>query len=215
MRLRIKSAWLWLAVIASSAILAGESQARASGISVKIGQQPGGGDPPYDYVIQVYLDPGYGIDYGNWFNIQNLTGVTSGSFTTQPIDFPAVAWSPEITQMSNTFPYASDVQWFFTGNTPYNNTSGSELYLGEFQVKTTVSFSTPPYMIGTPIYYNWSIVTDTGQSSTGTGVAILGIPEPASALLLSAGVGFVSLLALGRQYRRRSLQQLSPAGWSS
>ena len=54
---QIKRAWLWVAITALGVIVVGGSESQAAGIIVKIGQQQGGGDPPYDYVIQVYLDP--------------------------------------------------------------------------------------------------------------------------------------------------------------
>ena len=205
MKTRPKKNWLGVAIAVLGITLAGGMEACASGIVIKIGQQPGGGDPPYDYIIQVYLDPGYGVDYGNSFTVENLVGVTSSSFTQEPNNVPAgISWSPELTQTNTAYPYASDVQWYFTGTTPYNNTGSGDLYLGQFAVETTVSFTSPPYPNGTLINYDWSIVDNNGNPSTGSGqapIVTLGVPEPTSALLLLCGAGILPLLALRRRRR--------------
>jgi hypothetical protein len=211
MKIRPTKMWLGVAFIVMGTMLAGSREACASGITIKIGQQPGGGDPPYDYIIQVYLDPGYGIDYGNSFTVENLTGVTPGSFTQEPINIPGgVSWSPQLTETNSTSPYASDVQWYFTGTTPYNNTGSGEIYLGQFGVETTVSFTSPPYSNGTPIFYDWSIVDNNGNPSSGSGqtpIVTLGVPEPTSALLLTCGVAILPLLVLHQRRRSRTRQE--------
>jgi hypothetical protein len=208
MRLRLKSTWLCVAITALGTALAGGSEAWAGGIKITIGQQPGGGEPPYDYIIQVYLDPGFGVNFDNSFTVDNLIGVTPGSFTAEPVNIPdGISWSPSISETQSTFPFASDVTWYFTGSNPYSNTGSGEIYLGQFAVETTVDFSTPPYMIGAPIVYTWSIVNTSGGSSTGSGIAFLGVPEPSSALLLLGGVSILPAFALRQRVRRRSLPQ--------
>jgi hypothetical protein len=84
----MKRTWIWKLVFALSVVLTSEGTAWAKGITVTIGQQQGGGDPPYDYVIQAYLDPGYGVDYSNSFTINNLVGVTPASLTSEPVNIP-------------------------------------------------------------------------------------------------------------------------------
>ena len=61
------------------AMIAGEREARASkaGITITGGTKPGTGDPPYDYIFDVYLNPGSSIKFsGDSFTIDNLVGVT-------------------------------------------------------------------------------------------------------------------------------------------
>jgi hypothetical protein len=213
MTARKKNSWRWLAIAFLTATLAGGRDARAGGIMVKIGQQPGGGDPPYDYIMQVYLDPGYGVDYANWFTIESLKGVTTGSFTMEPVNIPdGISWSPSINEKVTAYPYASDVTWYFTGTNPYKNTGTGEIYLGEFGVETTVNFSSPPYIDGTIIDYHWSIVDLNGKPSTGSGqtpIVTLGIPEPTSSLLLLTGTAILPFVAL-RQHRRRQSVHYQP-----
>jgi hypothetical protein len=206
MTLRMKRAWLWVAITALGVILAGGKQSQAAGIVVKIGQRQGGGDPPYDYIMQVYLDPGYGVKYDNLFTVENLIGITPASLTSEPVNIPAgVSWAPVISETQTTYPYASDVTWYFTGSTPYDNTGTGEIYLGQFTVETTVNFSAPPYKDGTLISYDWSIVTSDGSPASGssqTPIYTLAVPEPTSALLLLCGVGIVPFVA--RYQRRRN-----------
>lgn len=211
MKIRPKKMWLGVAITALGMMLTADIEACASGITIKIGQMPGGGDPPYDYVLQVFLDPGYGVGYNNSFTVDNLIGVTPSSLTSEPVDVPSVSWSATFNETQTTYPYASDITWYFTGNTPYNNPPGSgELYLGQFMVETTASFTNPPFMNGTIIDYSWSIVTSSGAPSNGSGqtpIVTLGVPEPTSALLLACGVGILPVFVLRQRRRSRTRQK--------
>jgi hypothetical protein len=211
MALRTKRAWLGAAITALGVILVGGSTASAAGIVVKIGQQPGGGDPPYDFIMQVYLDPGYGVNYDNSFTVDNLIGITPASLTSEPVNIPeGVSWSPSFNETQTAYPYASDVTWYFTGSAPYSNSGSGEIYLGQFTVETVVNFSTPPYANGTLIDYSWSIVDLSGNPSSGSGmtpITNLSIPEPASAVLLLCGVGALPFFVRRQQHRRRSLHE--------
>lgn len=215
MRRRINGIWVWAAFFALGAMSALGGDACAKGITITIGQMPGGGEPPYDYIIQVYLDPGFEVASSNSFTVENLIGVTPpnfpntgdvGSLTIQPENGSTVVWSPTITQAATPptpYPYAGNVQWSFYGSPPIMNTGSSELYLGQFVVETTVDFSSPPYVIGAPIDYKFTILNASGQAVTGSGVALLGVPEPSSAILLLIGAGMVPLAVTYRSQRRR------------
>jgi hypothetical protein len=126
-----------------------------------------------------------------------LIGITPASLTSEPVNIPeGISWSPEISETNTTFPYTSDVTWYFTGTTPYDNTGTSEIYLGQFKAETMVSFSSPPYVVGMIIDYNWSILGNPSSGGGQTAIYNVAVPEPASALLLLCGVAAVPFLAL-------------------
>lgn len=218
---RTKRAWLWVIITTLGVILAGGSESQAAGIIVKIGQQQGGGDPPYDYVMQVYLDPGYSIITGNFFTVESLLGVTPANFpnngdlasnTSEPDSPPSVLWAPSISLTQSSPPYASDVTWtFYTLNgTTIVNAGTGEISLGQFVVETTQNFTSPPYTNGSTVDYSWTVTDNsTGMPSSGTGIAAFLVPEPSSALLLVWGVAILPVFVLHQRHRRRNVQQQS------
>jgi hypothetical protein len=204
-------------VFALGAMLTSGGAAWAGGVTVKIGQQQGGGDPPYDYIISAFLDPGYEVASSGYFTIggtAGLLGVTPANFpnngdlqstTSEPDSPPAVIWTPSITSPINTSsPYSADVTWTFYGNSTITNPTGSgqEVYLGQFLVETTQSFNNPPYNPGSPISYYFQIFTTDGAPVSGGGIALMA-PEPSSALLLLGGIGMLPLVVLAKKRRRR------------
>jgi hypothetical protein len=202
-------------------MLIGEQEARAGGlpaIAVKGGYKPGSGEPPYDYIFQIYMEPTNTILAGDSVTFDSLIGVTPnnfpkhgdvGSTTSEPNNPPAVIWTPAISYPTNTtFPYASNLTWSFFGNTPISATpSTGEVYLGQFVVETTVNFTSPPYANGAIIDYSWII---NGQTSTGMSqfpIFNLLIPEPSSAVLLLVGVGSLPLFVIRQRWHQRRSQQ--------
>jgi hypothetical protein len=227
---RIRGASVLAVLAALGAMLASGPQAQAAtikGITINPGGfLPGGGDPPYDYIFQVYLDPSFTVETTNFFKIeghnhQGMVGLTPkdfpnpgdvGSTTSEPNNPPSVIWVPSISAPTNTtFPYAADVTWSFFGNTPISNpnppTSNIEVYLGEFVVVTAVNFTKgPPIPAGTIIDYSFTVTDSTGHPASGVGtfpLINLGVPEPSSAILLLAGACAVALF-LHRARRRRN-----------
>lgn len=219
----MKRAWIWTAVFALSAALTSEGTAWAKGVTVTIGQQQGGGDPPYDYVIQVYLDPGYEIQSTAFFTINGqsnggLLGVTPANFpnsgdvqsnTSEPDSPPRVIWTPSISAPVNTSPpYSADVTWTFYGSSVITNPvgSGNEVYLGQFVVETTQNFTVPPYTGGTPIVYTFGIFNTEGAPVTGGGIANI-VPEPSSVLLLIGGIGVLPMVVSAQRRGHPRLQR--------
>ena len=224
---RMKGSWLLAVLAVSAAMLAVGTEAWAKGgITVTGGQKPGGGDPPYDYILQVYLDPGFGVASTNFFTVESLLGVTPpnfpvqgqpaaypGSATSEPNNAPSVIWVPSISfPTQTTFPYASDVTWSFFGNTSISNGTAQKLYLGQFVVDTTVSFTNPPYIPGTNVDYTFTVLDANGNQVSGGGMfpmILLGVPEPSSVFLLVMGAGVLPLLVLHeRQRQRENLGQM-------
>jgi hypothetical protein len=208
MRPRIKGAWIAAGIAALGAMIAG-GQARAGSIGIVInpgGIKPGTGDPTWDYVLQVYLDPGFEVKASstpsNFFQVGSsstpLVGVGTDSPTTQP---GTVQWVPA--------PATDTVTWTLSGKKSVINTGPGELYLGEFVVETDKSFSSPPVAPGTVIDYNFRVLDlATGQIISGSNsftLVALGVPEPSSVVMLAVGAAAMSVIVIrGRRRAARS-----------
>jgi hypothetical protein len=201
---RIKGAWIAVGLAVLGAMVAGgEARAGTAGIHIGGGFKPVGGDPPYDYVFQVYLDPFFEVQANgsplNNFEVFDLVGVTSGSRTTQPGSSPTVVWTPT--------PATDDVTWTFTGNTSIPNKTKRELLLGQFTVETTQNFPNgPPVPPGTVIDYTFTVFDlRTGKTITGSDsfqIGALAVPEPSSVVLLSVGAAAMSAIVVCRRRRQ-------------
>ena len=227
MTLRMKGSWI-LAGLGVLAMMVGdvrEAQAgMTSAIVVKGGYKTGGGDPFYDYVFQVFLEPpttpgSNSLITGDSFTVNSLPGVTSSSSSSVTLPSPLpdgatnYSWSsPTFTPTSNpylSFPftapsYAADVQWTYTGSSTIS-TSTNEIYLGQFSVLSTYNFaeSQVPMSVGATVTYSF---TFDGQAQSGSGsfpIASLPVPEPSSAILLLAGTGILPFYWLRERRRQR------------
>ncbi len=187
-----------------------EAYAGSSAIVVTGGYKPGGGDPPYDYIFNVYLEPPPNppggsnfIASGDYFTITGLPGVTSGSLSSQPFAPP---WVPEPGK-DGSMDSPNTMQWAFVGSTDIlADASTGPIHLGQFVVETTASFATPPVTNGEIILYHFGY---DGGAATGTGsFQIFAVPEPSSIILLVAGAGALPVFSIRkrRQRVRRSQQ---------
>ncbi len=225
MRRSTKGAWVMAGLAVLGAMMAGGGEARAAvtGIAIGGGFKPGTGDPPYDYIFQVYLNPDSSLvspfnplnpglaSNPDSFTIDNLVGVTSVSLTSQPENLPSVVFIPSITQTLTTYPYASDVTWSFYGLTTITNNTSSPELLGQFEVETSVNFATgPPVQAGTIVDYTFSVADGNGnQTPPGSGTIILAdlsTPEPSSAaiVLLTGGTAVLGGLVVRTRRRRKA-----------
>jgi hypothetical protein len=212
---RLKGAWFMTGLAVLGATIAGGLEARAgtAGITIDGGFEPTTGDPPYIYIFQVFLDPGFAVVNPsvntNFFTIERLVGITTNSLHTEPVDFPTVVWINTINQSSAPSPFSSDVTWTFDGTSTITNPnppgSNIEVYLGQFEVQTSVSFTNgPPVPPGTIINYTFVVEGLNGPVS-GTGsfpIVDLTVPEPASIVLLTVGALALPVLVLRARRRR-------------
>lgn len=198
---RIRGAWIAAGIAVLGAMIAGaEARAGTAGITIKGGFKPTTGDPPYDYIFEVYIDPGFEVEAGafNNFQVTDLVGVTSGSLSSQPGSIPTVIWTPT--------PATENITWTFLGNTSIPNNTTSDLYLGEFTVQTTENFPNgPPVSPGTLIDYNFTVFDlSTNQTVSGSNsfpIVNLGVPEPTSVVLLAVGAAILPAIAARRGRR--------------
>jgi hypothetical protein len=203
-------------------MLGGGLEARAAGIKLVGGAKQGGGDPPWDYIVQAYLEPGFSVEYHNSFTVENLVGVTPpgypvpsgapylGSSHTEPngywsasVFFPNGNSNPVFV---NGYPAAS-ITWFYMGPSTITNPNSatSDIYLGQFSVETTLT-NIPSSSIPFNSMINYSFTVNGDQSGNGS-FQLLNIPEPSSVILLLAGA---AVLPLVWNYERR--RQRRPAG---
>jgi hypothetical protein len=229
MRRRTKGAWIMVGFAALGAMMAGGGEAQAAvGITIGSGGvKPVTGDPPYDYIFQVYLEPGSSIvsPFSNGFStidsftIDGLVGVTSTSLASTFGSFGAsVFWCPSIDQTLSYNPTIlgssdiSNVTWDFLGMQPIpiTGTLTQPYLLDTFIVETTDNFPNgPPVPTGTQVNYSFT-ATDisTEMPFSGGGVVTLTVaPEPSSAaiVLLTGGTGALTGLIVRTRRRRKAL----------
>ncbi len=179
-----------------------------TGITIGGGFKPGTGDPPYDYIFKIYLDPGSTFGKNDFITIDSLVGVKPSSLSKEPENSPKVVWgAPTIRLENSTAPYASDVTWTFSGTKTYANPAGSgkELYLGTFEVQTAVNFNKKhpfPVSSGTIIDFTFGHGKKTDGSGTIT-LSNLTAPEPASSTIVLLTGGTAALGGLVVRTRRR------------
>ncbi len=227
---KLKRGWL-LAGLGLLTAMHGAGRVAEAGTSLNTktimitgGYKPGTGDPPFDYVFEVFLEPqpdgsASKILSGDSFTIgtngtQNtpLVGIAPGSFSNvtfpSPPPAPDYSWSyPTITEINTKPPFASLVQWTYNGPNPVTaDAQTGQVFLGQFEILTTSSFHKPPMPAGTVINYEF---TYDGQTKSGTGSFVLSaVPEPSSVVLLAAGVVALPVFWL-RDRRRRAGQNVA------
>jgi hypothetical protein len=228
MTLRIKSSWILAGLTVVCAIFGGEAESQAGKISVTGGYMPQGGDPFYDYVIDVYLEPNATISpptlngmtpVSDSFTILGLPGVattSSSSFTPSPPYSTPVGvytWGyPTITPIiisnppPNTPSYGADVQWAYSGLAPITNNTASQILLGEFTILTTFDYqmNVLPLPPDSPVAYTSSIGGVVAPPSTFL-IANLTVPEPSSVVMLLGGSSVLPFFWL--QARRRLIRR--------
>jgi hypothetical protein len=231
MRPRTKGAWVMAGLVVLGAIIAGGGEARAdTGITIGSGGvKPVTGDPPYDYIFQVYLEPGSSILspfdpfnlklllHPNSFTIDGLVGVTSASLASPIGQFgSSTFWCASIDQTSSYDPNVpgssdkSNVTWSFLGTEPIpmSGTLTQPYLLGTFTVETTDNYPNgPPMSSGTQVNYSFTAADSDGNPISGGGIVTLMVaPEPSSAaiVLLTGGTAALGGLAVRTRRRRKA-----------
>jgi hypothetical protein len=235
----MKSRWILAGLCGLTAMFVGLRDAQAvstltSSITITGGYMPGGGDPPFTYVFDVYLNapsvnsPGTNTwTSGDSFTIDALPGLNGGSSHTEPFvpppASPTVLWSggasdtvttppPPPPPTYNTPYYYSDFSWVYSGTKDYSATTlvggpqGASVELGTFTVTSTYDFpaGVVPLPPNSPVNYTYQGPPNSGVTFT---FQIQSAPEPSSVILLSiAAGGMLPMFWLARR-RRRQMQQ--------
>ena len=201
--------------------LRGAEAGSTSSITITGGYKPGGGDPPYDYIFNVYLNAPTTagtntFGFGDSFTIESLPGVDTSSLSSEPSNFPDVIWAPkasnEVLTPGGSAPYESDFTWTFGGTTTYTATTpvggpvGPSVSLGQFTVESSFqNFTSVPLPPGTQVTYTYT-GAPVGVTLTFP-IQDLSVPEPSSAILLFVGAGGMMPMVWLIKRRRRQLPQ--------
>jgi hypothetical protein len=233
MRLRNKRAWILAGLAALGATVVGGHNAQASSIAQGIVIKGSGGtvpgtDPIFYYDFQVFVAAGYQMNTLDYFQFQNLPGVTAAgvlptppgslgsTYTTNTSYFFAtpviyLTGSPTggaTSPYDPTNTYTSNVNWEYVGATPI---PGGTL-IGSFIIDTSVELTS---LLTTVTYVAQSHDSSTGDpfvqgpgGNAPAGNFVLTIPEPSSlTLLLLGGVGPLPLLLICERRRRQRRNQ--------
>jgi len=189
MKRRSKSLWIVAALIALAVMLAGNGTATA-GIAVTMAQSTPVGDPLFEYYLQITVDgTTTPITTGDYLEVSGFTFLTSFSGAATAND-----WS---SSDLNTNPSDGSVIFTYTGTSSID--SKLVYPTGDFRVGPTSDISTPP----TPILI-YTAFTSTGTVIDSGSIQVnFVVPEPSSLLLLSVGLGTLTMILL-RQGRRFS-----------
>jgi hypothetical protein len=231
----MKSKWILAGLCGLTPMFAGIRDAQAaptlsSAITITGGYMPGGGDPPFTYTFNLWLNApsvsNPGTNYwqsGDSFTIDALPGLNSASGHTEPFNPPAVTWSAGASGTTFTSPppgpptyptpyYYSNFTWFYTGTEVYSATTptggpvGAMAFLGTFTVTSTYDFpnGVVPLPPNSNVDYSYTGPPNSGVTFT---FQIQSIPEPSSAILLSLGAGGMLPMFWFARRRRRQMQQ--------
>ncbi len=208
MRRCMKSRSILAGLYVVTAMVVGVSEAEAAGTSITITgvYKPGGGDPPYDYIFNVYLNPPAvagtnTFQMGDSFSIEGLAGVDDTSLYHTPLQWSLFALTPAMPPASA--PFASNLTFEYSGSTVYsasNPIPGTSVFLGQFEVVSSYDFpnGVVPYPSGTTLSYTYTIG---GVTTQGNGFQIFAVPEPSSALLFAVGSGILPVMWLLKRRR--------------
>jgi PEP-CTERM motif len=211
----MKNRWLLAGLCCLTAMFIGlrDAEAGSSSITITGGYKPGGGEPPFDYTFQVYLDAPSStgtntFQNGDSFTIDVLPGIHNAQVPSVTIPLQWSLFSLTDETPPSSAPYAADVQFKYEGTSPYTVSTppGGRVYLGQFEITSTYDFPTGvvPYPSGTVLDYTYSI---DGQTQTGGGsFQIFSVPEPSSLILLATGAAVLPLTWLRQRLRRTPKQ---------
>jgi hypothetical protein len=233
MTLRNKGAWILAGLAAVGATVVDEHKAQAGSLAQGLVITGSGGtvqgtDPFFFFVFQVSTVAGYDMDTLDYFEIQNLPGVTPAGILPSPPGSSGSAYStstnysfasPVISLTGSptggvtapydpTNTYTSNVDWVYSGAT----TIPGGTSLGSFTIYTSVSLTSLPTTL---TYFAQSHDSSGNPFVQGPGgdapvglIAVTLIPEPSSlTLLLLAGAGPLPLLLIRERRRRQRHNQ--------
>ena len=222
---RMKSCLILAGLCSLTTMLVGEREAQAgstlakNAITITGVYKPGTGEPPFDYIFQVFLNaptvPGTNTFMkGDSFTVDGLPGVDTNSTQNAPFNPPTVEWSGGALNMVVTAsppasaPFESDFSWVFNGSNVYSVAEGdSPLFLGQFTVLSSFDFPTGVVPLPNGTLLTYTFTADGGGTGTFP-IMNASVPEPSSVILLAVGAGVLPMFWLRGRRRRQERQAI-------
>ena len=201
---RIKRYCFLAGLVMLGASSVGGRQAQAKGVVITSGHTQQIGDPLYDYIFDLRLNPGTTLLNGGYLTLYDVPAITSSSDTGAPNSFwgysiQTTGITPPIFQPPLTPPpdnSLENITWVYHGPSISNNSTTQDLEIGLFRVQT-IELSAPP----SPTLIYVGTLDGTTATTEGT-VTVNAVPEPSSLILLLIGAGTLPLYAF-RNLRHR------------
>lgn len=203
-RQRLNHTGFVIGLVLLGAMIAGGREARAGGVSAKLGSGQGG-DPIDTYIATVTLNantsvPGYtgGSSPSLVVTFTGITGITSNATDTVDIlsqnpSYPQSVWTVSLSASNGGTITLSEVNYSAIG--PY--TSATQLV----DVQIVTPMNAPPALPpGTMVSYTTSI---NGSSPAPATATVYAIPEPSSVIMMLMGAAILPYCAI--RARRRAL----------
>jgi hypothetical protein len=206
MALRLKGSYVLGVVVTLCGLVGGGRDAHAGGIVAVMATSTPVGDPLFVYTFEVDLLPQSTLLPGGFITIYDIPFLTTPALTLQPILWGAsvqnVGTTPSGTPPITDDPAVPNVTWQYNGSTPIpNNSTTSNLDLGNFQIGLTVELASAP----TPTLLFVGSLGEGLFANLGS-VTVVGVPEPSSVALLLTGIAALPLFWHRHKTRSRHLK---------
>jgi hypothetical protein len=210
MALRVKRSYVLAVVVTLCGLVGGGRDAHAGGIVAVMATSTPVGDPLFVYTFEVDLLPQSTLLPGGFITIYDIPFLTTPALTLQPILWGAsvqnVGTTPSGTPPITDDPAVPNVTWQYNGAAPIpNNSTTSNLDLGNFQIGLTVELASAP----TPTLLFVGSLGEGLFTNLGS-VTVVGVPEPSSVALLLTGIAALPLFWHRHKTRSRRLKVTNP-----
>jgi hypothetical protein len=202
MALRVKGSYVLGVVVTLCGVVAGGRDAHAGGIIAVTATATPVGDPLFVYTFGIDLLPQSTLFAGGFITVYDIPFLGSTILTSQPntlwgASIQNLGITPTDTPPITDDPTVPNVTWAYNGPTIANDSTTSDLGLGNFQIGLTVNLDSAPTptllfvgSLGEGVFSNLGFVT------------VVGAPEPSSVALLLTGIAALPLF--WRRYKTRS-----------
>jgi hypothetical protein len=210
MAVRGKGSYVFAVVVTLCGLVGGGRDAHAGGIVAVMATSTPVGDPLFVYTFEVDLLPQSTLFAGGFITVFDIPFLGTPILTSQPntlwgASIQNLGITPTGTPAITDDPTVPNVTWAYNGPTIANNSTTSDLDLGNFQIGLTVELDSAPTptllfvgSLGEGVFSNLGFVT------------VVGVPEPSSVALLLTGIAALPLFWHRHKTRSRRLKVTNP-----